>query len=182
MTVASGMCIALGCDHRGYAAKRKLTLLLQKSGHEVRDLGCDGLTACDYPDYAGAVARAVAAGKCHLGILLDASGIGMSVAANKVPGIRAALVHDHVTARLAREAIHCNVLCIGIDLVNEDQLHKIVETFLISHFTEGRHVRRVNKITQMEAQATHAECHRCPRLPHDVAATPGISDRVYQPA
>ena len=155
MSVSGKMRIALGCDHRGYAAKRKLIPLLLKWGHEVRDLGCDSVAACDYPDYAGAVARVVAADECDLGILLNGSGIGMSVAANKVPGILAGLVHDQVTVRLARESNHCNVLCIGTDLVNEDQLHRIVEIFLTAHFVQGRHLRRVNKIKQMETEATH---------------------------
>ncbi len=145
------MKIALGCDHRGYEGKRKLVPLLRKWGHEVRDLGCDSVAACDYPDYAAAVAHAVVAGQCEVGILLDGSGIGMSIAANKVVGIRAALVHDEVTARLARESNHCNVLCIGTDLLGEDHLRKIVEIFLTTHFVDGRHVRRVNKIKQMEA-------------------------------
>lgn len=150
------MKIALGCDHRGYEGKRKLLPLLRKWGHEVRDLGCDSVAACDYPDYAAAVAHAVVSGQCEVGILLDGSGIGMSIAANKVLGIRAALVHDEVTARLARESNHCNVLCIGTDLLGEDHLRKIVEIFLTTHFMDGRHVRRVNKIMKMEADALDA--------------------------
>lgn len=159
---AAAKTIALGCDHRGYAAKRKLAPVLHQWGYEVRDLGCDSSAACDYPDYAGAVGRVVAAGECHFGILLDASGIGMCVAANKVPGVRAALVHDQLTARLARESNHCNVLCIGTDLVTEDHLGRIVHIFLSTHFLEGRHLRRVGKIMQLEAAASHAECHICP--------------------
>jgi ribose 5-phosphate isomerase B len=147
------MRIAVGCDHRGYEGKRTLMPLLKKWGHEVRDFGCDSVTACDYPDYAGSVAKAVASGEYEVGILLDGSGIGMSVCANKVYGIRAALVHDELTARLAREYNHCNVLCIGTDLLSHDLVRKITEIFLTSHFSEGRHSRRVAKITQLEAES-----------------------------
>lgn len=146
------MRIAVGCDHRGYEGKRKLLPLLKTWGHVLHDFGCDTHAACDYPDYAGAVAKAVAAGQYEVGILLDGSGIGMSIAANKVCGIRAALVHDEVTARLAREANHCNVLCIGTDLLSEDQLRTIVGIFLNASFTGGRHVRRVAKVDQLEAE------------------------------
>lgn len=169
------MKIALGCDHRGYEGKRRLIPLLRKWGHEIRDLGCDSVTACDYPDYAASVAHAVMSGQCEVGILLDGSGIGMSIAANKVPGIRAALVHDEVTARLAREYNHCNVLCIGTDLLGEDHLRKIVEIFLTTHFMDGRHVRRVNKIKQMEADAI--EAGHGVRTHGDGAAQPAVVHR-----
>ncbi len=147
------MRIALGSDHRGYEGKRHLAPLLKKWGHQVRDFGCDSIRPCDYPDYAGAVARAVASGEYDVGILLDGSGIGMSIAANKVIGVRAALVHDEVTARLAREYNHCNVLCIGTDLLSADQLKTIVHIFLTCSFAEGRHVRRVAKVCQLEAES-----------------------------
>jgi ribose 5-phosphate isomerase B len=150
------MRIAVGCDHRGYEGKRLLAPLLRKWGHEIRDFGCDSINACDYPDYASAVARAVATGEFDVGILLDGSGIGMSVAANKVCGIRAALVHDEVTARLAREYNHCNVLCIGTDLLSYELMRKITEIFLTSTFAEGRHSRRVAKICQIEADSAAA--------------------------
>ncbi len=150
------MKIALGCDHRGYEGKRKLLPLLKSWGHHVQDFGCDSHDACDDPDYAGAVAKAVASGAFEVGILLDGSGIGMSIAANKVPGIRAALVHDQVTARLARESNHCNVLCIGTDLLSEEQLRRIVDIFLTSSFAGGRHLRRIAKIDQLEAEGRRA--------------------------
>src|SRR4051794_8715385 len=100
------MKLAVACDHRGFEAKRKLLPLLKKLGHEVTDFGCDSTTAVDYPDIAAPAARAVADGTCSIGILLDGSGIGVSIAANKIDGIRAALVHDDVTARRAREHNH----------------------------------------------------------------------------
>jgi ribose 5-phosphate isomerase B len=148
------MKLAIACDHRGYEAKRKLLPLLQKLGHTVVDCGCDSTAAVDYPDIAAPIARDVAAGKYDLGILLDGSGIGMSVVANKIKGIRAALAHDEVTARIAREHNHCNVVCLGVDLISEDHARKIVETFLAATLAEGRHLRRVEKIAQIEVDET----------------------------
>ncbi len=145
------MNLAIACDHRGYEAKRKLLPLLAKMGHTVNDCGCDSTAAIDYPDIAYPVARDVASGKFDLGILLDGSGIGMSVVANKVRGVRAALAHDEVTARIAREHNHCNIVCLGVDLLSDEHVKKIVETFLSATIAEGRHARRVEKITKLEA-------------------------------
>src|SRR5881394_204671 len=137
------MRIAVAADHRGFEAKRKLLPLLKQMGHDADDFGCDGTSAAtDYPDYAIPAAKAVAGGQCEAGIFLDGSGIGMSVEANKVKGVRAALAHDEVTARRAREHNHCNVLCLGTDLLSEDQIRQIVEIFLATEFGEGRHARR----------------------------------------
>jgi ribose 5-phosphate isomerase B len=144
------MKVAVGNDHRGYEAKRRLMPLLKKLGHEVEDFGCEGSTGVDYPDYAAPVARAVVAGAADVGILMDGSGIGMSIAANKFCGVRAALVHDEVTSRRAREHNHCNVLCIGTDLLSEDQIRQIVEIFLATGFADGRHVRRIEKLKAIE--------------------------------
>jgi ribose 5-phosphate isomerase B len=146
------MKIAVGCDHRGYEAKRRLLPSLQKLGHEILDIGCDGSGPVDYPDYAIPVARAVSEDKADIGILLDGSGIGMSVAANKVRGIRAALSHDEVTARRAREHHACNVLCLGTDLLSEEQVRKIAETFLTTAYQGGRHDRRVQKVMSLDAE------------------------------
>jgi ribose 5-phosphate isomerase B len=144
------MKVALANDHRGYDAKRRLMPLLKKLGHELEDFGTDSPAAVDYPDYAGPVARAVAKGTADVGILMDGSGIGMSIAANKVCGVRAALVHDEVTARRAREHNHCNVLCLGTDLLSEDQIRQIVEIFLSTGFVDGRHTRRIEKLKALE--------------------------------
>lgn len=146
------MKIAIACDHRGFEAKRRLLPILKKLGHEVQDLGCDGTASVDYPDFAVPVAAQVAVEAFDVGILLDGSGIGMSVVANKVVGVRAALVHDEVTARRAREHNHCNVLCLGTDLLSEDQIRKIVEIFLDTPFGNGRHARRVEKVTKVEKE------------------------------
>jgi ribose 5-phosphate isomerase B len=144
------MKIAVACDHRGFEAKRKLLPVLKKLGHEVQDYGCESTGAVDYPDYALPAACGIAAGNHEIGILLDGSGIGMCVAANKVKGIRAGLVHDEVTARRAREHNHCNVLCLGTDLLSEDQIRQIVEIFLATTVGDGRHVRRIDKLTKFE--------------------------------
>jgi ribose 5-phosphate isomerase B len=150
------MRIAVACDHRGYEAKRRLIPVLKAGGHAVEDLGCEGTSAVDYPDYATPAARAVAEGRADVSILMDGSGIGMSVVANKVHGVRAALVHDHVTARRAREHNHCNVLCLGTDLLGEDQIRQIVDIFLSTHFADGRHARRIEKVCRVEME----ECRR----------------------
>ncbi|MDB5298270.1 MAG: Ribose 5-phosphate isomerase [Phycisphaerales bacterium] len=146
------MRIAVACDHRGYEAKRRLTPVLKAGGHAVEDFGCDGVAAVDYPDFAAPVARAVAEGRADVGILMDGSGIGMCVAANKVRGARAALVYDHVTARRAREHNHCNVLCLGSDLLGEDQVRQIVDIFLSTGFGDGRHARRTEKVCKVETE------------------------------
>ena len=150
------MKIAVACDHRGYEAKRRLLPRLAQWGHQVKDYGCDGTAAVDYPDHAVPAARAVAAGEAQVGILMDGSGIGMSVAANKVCGVRAALAHDEVTARRAREHNHCNALCLGTDLLSEDQIRQIVEIFLTTPFAEGRHARRVGKLRLLEEEERSA--------------------------
>jgi len=146
------MRLAVASDHRGFDAKRRLVPLLKKLGHEVEDFGCEGTGAVDYPDHAAPAARAVAEGRCDAAILMDGSGIGMSVAANKVSGVRAALAHDEVTARRAREHNHCNVLCLGTDLLSEDQIRQIVEIFLTTNFADGRHARRVAKLKALEEE------------------------------
>lgn len=146
------MKIAIASDHRGYEAKRKLITALRRMGHVLEDFGCDGTTAVDYPDYAAPAARAVSSGQCEVGILLEGSGIGMTIAANKVAGVRAALVNDDVTARRAREHHHCNVLCLGADLLGDEQLRNIVEVFLSSKPEAGRHARRIAKIEALERE------------------------------
>ena len=150
------MKVAVACDHRGYDGKRRLLPVLRRMGYEVEDFGCDGPTSCDYPDYAAPAARAVASGRCDLAILLDGSGIGMSIVANKIAGVRAALAHDQVTARRSREHNHCNVLCLGTDLLSEDQIRQIVEIFLSTPYVPGRHDRRVEKIAEVEREAAIA--------------------------
>lgn len=144
------MKVVLACDHRGFDAKKKLLPVVKKMGHACDDIGCDSAISVDYPDFAAPAARAVAEGKYDFGILLDGSGIGMSVVANKIHGVRAALAHDEVTARIAREHNHCNILCLGVDLLSEEQVRKITEIFLTAALAEGRHARRIEKIAAIE--------------------------------
>ena len=144
------MKIAIASDHRGFEAKKKLLPVLKKLGHEVRDFGCESTASCDYVDLAAPAARAVARGEAEVGILLEGSGIGMSITANKIKGVRAALIHDEVTARRSREHHHCNVLCLGTELLSEDHIKNIVEIFLSATFQDGRHSSRVAKVMEIE--------------------------------
>ena len=124
------MKIALGCDHRGFEAKEELLPLLKSLGYRIEDFGCDSVIGVDYPDIAYPLAVAVASHECDLGILIDCNGIGMTMVANKVPGVRAATGYDEFTARCARENYHCNIIGIGADLVGGKEVIKIVEVFL----------------------------------------------------
>ena len=144
------MRLVVASDHRGFEVKSRLLSHLLGGDFEPVDLGCDGDDNCDYPDYAAPAARMVASGQAVAAILLDGSGIGMGIVANKVRGVRAATAHDEITARIAREYNHCNVLCVGVDLVGEKSLMRIVDVFLSTPFAEGRHVRRVAKIVEVE--------------------------------
>ena len=105
------MKIAIGCDHRGYAVKQRILAQIHDRGHEVADFGTDSPRPCDYPDFAVPVSRAVACGQADRGILIDGSGIGMAIAANKMPGIRAAICHDELTAEISRRHNDANILC-----------------------------------------------------------------------
>ncbi len=144
------MKISIGCDHRGYEAKELIKGLLQRMGHEVADVGTYDSKSCDYPDFAVPVALAVARGESDKGILICGSGIGMSITANKIKGIRAALCHDELTAQMSRKHNNANVLCLPAMLVNDPLITKIVETWLSSDFEGGRHERRVEKIMEAE--------------------------------
>ena len=146
------MKIAVASDHRGFDAKKKLLPLLKKLGHEITDFGCQTTSSCDYVDFGAPAARSVARGEHDVAILLEGSGIGMSITANKIHGIRAALIHDQVTSRRAREHHHCNVLCLGTELLGEDQIRHIVEIFLSATFQNGRHSARVAKVMKVEAE------------------------------
>ena len=144
------MKIALGSDHAGYEAKISLREHLCQQGHECLDLGTDGESSCDYPDYAAAVGRAVSLGKVDRGVLVCGTGIGMSISANKVDGVRAALCHDEQTARMSREHNDANVLCLGARILGEGQSLKIVDSWLVASFAGDRHARRVLKISALE--------------------------------
>ena len=142
--------VAIGADHGGYALKEKLAFKLRESGVDVLDCGTDGPDAVNYPDLAHAVARAVAEGEANVGIVIDGAGIGSAIAANKVPGVRAALCYDLSSARNSREHNHANVLTLGASLIGDGLAWQIVQEWLSVDWGPGRHARRVEKITELE--------------------------------
>ena len=141
--------IAIGCDHGGYELKKKIETYLEGRGLEYQDFGCDSMESVDYPIYARTVAHAVADGQCERGILICGTGIGVSIAANKVPGIRAALCTDCFCAQATREHNDANILALGGRVVGEGLALKIVETFLDTPFSnDERHIRRIQMIEE----------------------------------
>ena len=144
------MKVVLSSDHRGYAAKANIKSYLEKAGHTVTDAGCHDATSCDYPDMGLAGAREVAQGEAERGIFLCGTGIGMSIAANKVKGIRAALCHDELTAELSRRHNDANVLCLPADLIGEHLINRVIDVWLQTEYEGGRHQRRIDKITTYE--------------------------------
>ena len=149
------MRIALSSDHRGFAAKEKLKAMLIAIGHDVNDFGCPNPSSCDYPDTALPAATSVAKGDADMGIMMCGTGIGMSITANKVVGIRAALCHDELTAVLSRKHNNANVLCLPADLVGEELIKRMVHAWLDTHFEGGRHERRLSKISDFEHHNGH---------------------------
>ncbi|MBU0551556.1 ribose 5-phosphate isomerase B [Myxococcota bacterium] len=150
MKLAEGTKIAIGSDHAAFEAKALLVEHLRGLGYEVLDLGPDSAARCDYPDYAARVARAVRAGKATRGVLLCGTGIGISIAANKIPGIRAALAHDPLTAALARQHNDAHILCLGGRLLGPLALTASVDAFLAAEFEGGRHADRLALIDALD--------------------------------
>jgi ribose 5-phosphate isomerase B len=146
------MKIAIGSDHRGHEAKRRLGDSLRQRGNEVFDVGSDGTQSADYPDFAFNVAIRVSTGEADRGILIDGSGIGMCIAANKVAGVRAANCHDIITAEMSRRHNDANVLCMSADMLGEELIDRMVRIWLTTDFDAGRHLRRVEKIIKFEAE------------------------------
>jgi ribose 5-phosphate isomerase B len=144
--------IAIGSDHGGFEAKEKLKKLLDELGFKHRDFGTFSEEAVDYPDFAHAVARAVADGGCDLGIIVDGAGIGSCMTANKVPGVRAAMCYDAATARNSREHNYANVLTLGGRMLTFEQLREVVQMWLDTPEGEARHGKRVAKIMAVERQ------------------------------
>ena len=142
--------IAIGCDHRGLALKQIIVSFLQNAGHGHKDFGCYSTEPVDYPDIAQKVGGAVASGDSDQGILICNTGIGMSIAANKIKGIRAALCCDVFAAQRARQHNNANVLCLRGEDIDTESTLEIVKTFLATDFEGGRHSRRVNKIRALE--------------------------------
>lgn len=145
--------VALAADHAGYELKEFLKRFLLESGYEVRDLGTDSPQAVDYPDFAYAVAQAVASGAAWRGVVVDAAGIGSAIAANKVAGARAALCYDQTTARNSREHNDANILTLGARLLSPEAAREILALWLETAFAGGRHQRRLDKIAAIEREA-----------------------------
>lgn len=138
--------IALAADHAGYELKTALAEELRSMGHEILDLGTDGPGSVDYPDYGKALAESIASGKSERGVAVCGTGIGISIAVNRHPGLRAALCHDETSARLAREHNDANVLALGARLIGTEVAKGCLRTFLETEFAGGRHVARVAKL------------------------------------
>lgn len=145
------MKVAIGSDHRGFTAKQELTTFLKELGHTVTDFGCGSTEKADYPDHALRGAGSVASGESDRGILLCGSGIGMSITANKVKGIRAALCHDELTAEMSRRHNNANVLCLPADLIGKELIRRMVDVWMRTEYEAGRHDRRVKKIMDYES-------------------------------
>ena len=147
------MRIAIGCDHGALDLKNTLVKHLEERGFEVKDFGTYTAASCDYPDFAGAAAKAVASGACDKGIVLCTTGIGVSVAANKVKGIRCALLSDLMTARLTREHNDTNMMAMGAGVVGTMLALKIADTWLDTPFSgDARHQRRIDKVMALEQE------------------------------
>ena len=145
------MKIAVGCDHGALDLKNTVVAHLTAQGHEVQDFGTYTKDSCDYPDFAAAAAKAVADGKCDRGIVLCTTGIGVAIAANKIPGIRCALLSDLMSARLTREHNDTNVMALGAGVVGQMLALEIVDTWVGTEFSHNeRHQRRIDKVMALE--------------------------------
>jgi ribose 5-phosphate isomerase B len=144
--------VAVGADHGGFKMKEELKVLLGQLGHKVQDFGTDSEDAVDYPDFAHAVARAVANGSSDLGIIIDGAGVGSAITANKVPGVRAAACYSVAVARNSREHNGANVLTLGSKTISSAEMREIVTAWLATELTEDRHRKRVAKIDAIQRQ------------------------------
>ena len=144
------MKIALGCDHGGYELKEEVKKILETLGHTYEDFGCYSTESCDYPDFGEAAARAVAEGKCERGIVICTTGIGISIAANKVKGVRCGHCADCLQAELTRKHNDANMMAIGAGFTGVKMAERMVEVFLSTEFEGGRHQRRVDKMMAIE--------------------------------
>ncbi len=151
------MKVAIASDHRGFHAKEQIKGFLETVGHTVSDFGCDSSASCDYPDMSIAGAESVARGETDRGIFLCGTGIGTSIASNKVRGIRAALCHDELTAELSRRHNNANVLCLPADLLGEELTRRVIDVWLRTEYEEGRHERRLRKIANYESNGQCTE-------------------------
>jgi ribose 5-phosphate isomerase B len=150
--MSRSLIVAVGADHGGAHLKSRLGAALIESGHQVLDFGTDGAASVDYPDYAKAVCQAILEQRADVGILVCGSGIGMSIAANRYPGIRCALVHDVTTARLCRAHNNANVISLGQRIIGEEVALDILGAFLSTPYEGGRHDRRIAKLETMQTE------------------------------
>ena len=146
------MKISLGCDHGGYALKEHIKAYLESKGHEVVDCGTYSTDSCDYPIFGEAAARKVQSGECERGIVICTTGIGISIAANKIHGIRCAHCADSLEAEMTRRHNDANMLAIGAGFTGKNLAERMVEVFLTTEFEGGRHARRVEKLMALENQ------------------------------
>ena len=144
------MKIALGCDHGGYDLKQHVIEVLEGLGHEIEDFGCHSKESCDYPDFGAAAARAVAEGSCDRGIVICTTGIGISITANKVKGVRCAHCADCLQAEMTRRHNDANMMAIGAGFTGPNMAERMGEVFLSTEFEGGRHARRVEKMMALE--------------------------------
>lgn len=142
--------IIMGCDHAAYDLKEKVKAYLEEKGCQVEDKGCHSTDSVDYPDFAQAVGEAVIADADALGILICGTGIGISIAANKIKGVRAALCHTEFEARMCRNHNNANVMCMGARVIGQDLAFSLVDAYLGASFEGGRHERRVKKMMALE--------------------------------
>lgn len=140
------MYLSIGCDHGGYALKEHIKVYLEGKGHQVLDCGTYSTESCDYPDFGKAAAQAVADGRCQMGIVICTTGIGISIAANKVKGVRCALCSEPMSAEMTRRHNDANMLAMGAGMVGKNLAERMVDVFLSTQFEGGRHQRRVDKL------------------------------------
>lgn len=146
------MRIALGCDHGGYPMMGEVKKYLEEKGITYQDFGTDSTASCDYPEFGEAAARAVASGQCDVGIVVCTTGIGISISANKVKGIRCALCSEPLSAEMSRRHNNANVLALGGAMIGASMMRRIVDAFLNTEFEGGRHQRRVDKMMAIETR------------------------------
>ena len=140
------MVIAIGCDHAGYELKEKVKARMAAAGHKMIDVGTNSTESVDYPAYGHAVGRSVAAGEAERGIAICGSGIGISIACNKVPGIRAALCTSVEMAEMCRRHNNANVICMGARMISEELAYAMIDTWMSTEFEGGKHERRINEL------------------------------------
>ena len=144
------MTISIGCDHGGFELKEHIKAYLEQKGHTIVDCGTNSKESCDYPLFGHAAAEAVSSGQCEYGIVICTTGIGISIAANKVKGVRCALCSDPLAAEMTRRHNNANMLSMGAGMIGKNMAERIVDVFLSTEFEGGRHQRRVDEITDIE--------------------------------